>query len=103
MAGGAGDNDSAGGGSDSPGWKPGRVRGQHHDSCTEAHAHLKELLDAAERGRLATVPRAQDVAEVPAHPVDLTEHHLVLAGKRPCGVADRMTRCRNYVVMTLSR
>ncbi|MFY1632826.1 type II toxin-antitoxin system HicB family antitoxin [Solwaraspora sp. WMMB335] len=29
----------------------------HSDSYTEARAHLKDLLDAAERGRVATVRR----------------------------------------------
>jgi predicted RNase H-like HicB family nuclease len=29
----------------------------HYDSYTEARAHLKDLLDAAERGRVATVRR----------------------------------------------
>ncbi len=29
----------------------------HYDSCSEARAHLKDLLDAAERGRVATVRR----------------------------------------------
>lgn len=29
----------------------------HYDSYSEARAHLKDLLDAAERGRLATVRR----------------------------------------------
>jgi predicted RNase H-like HicB family nuclease len=30
---------------------------RHYDSYTEARAHLKDLLDAAERGRVATVRR----------------------------------------------
>lgn len=29
----------------------------HYDSYTDARAHLKDLLDAAERGRVATVRR----------------------------------------------
>jgi hypothetical protein len=29
----------------------------HYDSYTEARAHLKDLLDAAEKGRVATVRR----------------------------------------------
>src|ERR1700736_3874996 len=28
----------------------------HHDSYSDARAHLKDLLDAAERGQVATVP-----------------------------------------------
>jgi predicted RNase H-like HicB family nuclease len=33
------------------------VSATHYDSYTEARAHLKDLLDAAERGRVATVRR----------------------------------------------
>jgi predicted RNase H-like HicB family nuclease len=33
------------------------VSAVHYDSYTEARAHLKDLLDAAERGRVATVRR----------------------------------------------
>ncbi|WP_213450866.1 type II toxin-antitoxin system HicB family antitoxin [Rhizomonospora bruguierae] len=33
------------------------MSGVHFDSYTEARAHLKDLLDAAERGRVATVRR----------------------------------------------
>ena len=29
----------------------------HYDSYTDARAHLKDLLDAAERGRVATIRR----------------------------------------------
>lgn len=33
------------------------MTGVHYDSYTDARAHLKDLLDAAERGRVATVRR----------------------------------------------
>lgn len=33
------------------------MSGVHYDSYTEARAHLKDLLDAAERGRVASVRR----------------------------------------------
>jgi predicted RNase H-like HicB family nuclease len=33
------------------------MAGVHYDSYTDARAHLKDLLDAAERGRVATVRR----------------------------------------------
>jgi hypothetical protein len=33
------------------------MAGVHFDSYTDARAHLKDLLDAAERGRVATVRR----------------------------------------------
>jgi predicted RNase H-like HicB family nuclease len=36
----------------------------HYNSYTEARAHLKELLDAAERGRAATLRRESAVAAV---------------------------------------
>jgi len=36
----------------------------HYDSYTEARAHLKDLLDAAGRGRLATVRRDEATAVV---------------------------------------
>jgi len=36
----------------------------HYDSYTEARAHLKELLDAAERGQPATVRRDSSTAMV---------------------------------------
>jgi predicted RNase H-like HicB family nuclease len=36
----------------------------HYDSYTEARTHLKELLDAAERGRAATLRRETAVAAV---------------------------------------
>jgi hypothetical protein len=36
----------------------------HYDSYTEARAHLKDLLDAAEQGRVATVRRDSVMAAV---------------------------------------
>jgi predicted RNase H-like HicB family nuclease len=36
----------------------------HYESYTEARAHLKDLLDAAERGRVATVRRDSSRAAV---------------------------------------
>ena len=36
----------------------------HYDSYTDARAHLKDLLDAAERGRVATVRRESARAAV---------------------------------------
>jgi predicted RNase H-like HicB family nuclease len=36
----------------------------HYDSYTDARAHLKDLLDAAERGRVATVRRDSATAAV---------------------------------------
>ncbi|GAB2686955.1 hypothetical protein GCM10027271_57220 [Saccharopolyspora gloriosae] len=36
----------------------------HYDSYTEARTHLKDLLDAAERGRTATVRRDSSTAVV---------------------------------------
>jgi predicted RNase H-like HicB family nuclease len=36
----------------------------HYDSYTEARAHLKDLLDAAERGRVATVRRDSSTTAV---------------------------------------
>ena len=38
--------------------------GVHYDSYSEARAHLKEVLDAAESGRLVTVRREQRQAVV---------------------------------------
>ena len=40
------------------------MRGVHYDSYTEARTHLKDLLDAAERGRTATVRRESTTAAV---------------------------------------
>ena len=37
-------------------WEAG-MSAVHFDSYTEARAHLKDLLDAAEQGRVATVRR----------------------------------------------
>lgn len=42
----------------------------HIDRCTEARAHLKDLLDAAERGRVATIRRdSARTAVIPGLPV----------------------------------
>lgn len=38
--------------------------GVHYDSYTEARTHLKDLLDAAERGRTATIRRESTTAAV---------------------------------------
>jgi predicted RNase H-like HicB family nuclease len=40
------------------------VSAVHYDSYSEARAHLKDLLDAAERGRVATVRRESASAAV---------------------------------------
>jgi hypothetical protein len=49
----------------------------HFDSYTEAHAHLKALLDAAERGRVATV-RCES-ARTALVAVDRLRHYLAAA------------------------
>jgi predicted RNase H-like HicB family nuclease len=46
----------------------------HFDSYTEARAHLKALLDAAERGRVATVRR--ESATTALVDVDRLRHYL---------------------------
>ena len=46
----------------------------HYDSYSEARAHLKDLLDAAERGRLATVRR--DAATTAVVDVERLRHFL---------------------------
>ncbi|GAA3231915.1 prevent-host-death protein [Nonomuraea helvata] len=46
----------------------------HFDSYTEARAHLKALLDAAERGRVATVRR--DSARTAIVDVERLRHYL---------------------------
>jgi predicted RNase H-like HicB family nuclease len=46
----------------------------HYDSYTEARAHLKDLLDAAERGRVATVRR--DSARTAVVDVERLRHFL---------------------------
>jgi len=46
----------------------------HYDSYTEARAHLKDLLDAAERGRVATVRR--DAATTAVVDVERLRHSL---------------------------
>jgi predicted RNase H-like HicB family nuclease len=40
------------------------MSGVHYDSYTEARAHLKDLLDAAQRGRSATVRRESATAAI---------------------------------------
>jgi predicted RNase H-like HicB family nuclease len=47
----------------------------HYDSYTEARAHLKDLLDAAEKGRVATVRR--DSATTAVVDVERLRHFLV--------------------------
>jgi predicted RNase H-like HicB family nuclease len=51
----------------------------HYDSYTEARAHLKDLLDAAERGRVATVRRDASKTAV----VDVGRLRHVLASLSP--------------------
>ncbi|WP_433802549.1 prevent-host-death protein [Actinomycetospora sp. CA-084318] len=51
----------------------------HCDSYSEARAHLKDLLDAAERGRLATVRRNAATAAV----VDVERLRHFLATRGP--------------------
>lgn len=46
----------------------------HYDSYTEARAHLKDLLDAAERGRVATVRR--ESAQTAVVDVERLRHFL---------------------------
>lgn len=46
----------------------------HYDSYTEARAHLKTLLDAAERGRVATVRR--ESAKTAMVDVERLRHYL---------------------------
>ncbi|MUL43004.1 prevent-host-death protein [Streptomonospora sp. PA3] len=46
----------------------------HYDSYTDARAHLKALLDAAERGRVATVRR--DSAMTAVVDVERLRHYL---------------------------
>lgn len=53
----------------------------HYDSYTEARSHLKDLLDAADRGRVATVRRDVRVAAV----VDVERLRLLLASAHPSG------------------
>lgn len=40
------------------------MRSVHYDSYTEARTHLKDLLDAAARGRAATIRRESTTAAV---------------------------------------
>ncbi len=51
----------------------------HYDSYTDARAHLKDLLDAAERGRVATVRRDAGRTAV----VDVERLRTVLATLSP--------------------
>ncbi len=53
----------------------------HYDSYTEARAHLKDLLDAAERGRVATVRRDAGRTAV----VDVGRLRSALASLSPSG------------------
>ncbi|RSN65871.1 prevent-host-death protein [Amycolatopsis sp. WAC 04182] len=46
----------------------------HYDSYTEARAHLKDLLDAAEKGRVATVRR--DSVQAAVVDVERLRHFL---------------------------
>lgn len=46
----------------------------HYESYTEARAHLKDLLDAAERGRVATVQR--DAGRAAVVDVERLRHYL---------------------------
>jgi predicted RNase H-like HicB family nuclease len=55
------------------------VSGVHCDSYSEARAHLKDLLDAAERGRLATVRRNSSTTAV----VDVERLRHFLAALSP--------------------
>ncbi|MFF1904662.1 prevent-host-death protein [Kitasatospora sp. NPDC058218] len=48
----------------------------HFDSYTEARAHLKDLLDAAEEGRVATVRR--DTGRAAVVDVERLRHYLAL-------------------------
>ncbi|GAA3370694.1 hypothetical protein GCM10020367_18330 [Streptomyces sannanensis] len=48
----------------------------HYESYTEARAHLKDLLDAASEGRVATVRRDAECAAVVD--VERLRHHLSL-------------------------
>lgn len=50
----------------------------HYDSYTEARAHLKDLLDAAERGRVATVRR--DTVTTAVVNVERLRHFLASIG-----------------------
>jgi predicted RNase H-like HicB family nuclease len=50
------------------------VSATHYDSYTEARTHLKDLLDAAERGRVATVRR--DASRTAVVDVDRLRHFL---------------------------
>jgi predicted RNase H-like HicB family nuclease len=52
----------------------GAMAGVHYESYTDARAHLKDLLDAAERGRVATVRR--DVAITAVVDVARLRHFL---------------------------
>jgi predicted RNase H-like HicB family nuclease len=51
----------------------------HYDSYTEGRAHLKDLLDAAERGRVATVRRDAGQSAV----VDVERFRRFLASVSP--------------------
>jgi predicted RNase H-like HicB family nuclease len=53
----------------------------HYESYTEARAHFKDLLDAAEQGRVATVRRDAGQAAV----VDVERLRHFLSSVRPSG------------------
>ncbi|MGH3697614.1 MAG: prevent-host-death protein [Pseudonocardiaceae bacterium] len=55
------------------------MRGVHYDSYAEARTHLKDLLDAAERGRAATIRRESTMAAV----VDADRFRHFLAALSP--------------------
>lgn len=57
------------------------MRAVHYDSYTEARTHLKDLLDAAQRGRVATVQRDAEKAAV----VDVARLRHFLASVMPSG------------------
>lgn len=52
----------------------------HYDSYTDARTHLKDLLDAAEKGRVATVRRDSATTAV----VDVERLRHFLASLTPC-------------------
>ncbi len=54
----------------------------HYDSYTDARAHLKDLLDAAERGRVATVRR--DAGQAAVVDVERLRHFLASVAAARC-------------------
>jgi hypothetical protein len=57
------------------------MSGVHFDSYTDARSHFKDLLDAAERGRVATVRRDNQTTAF----VDRERLRYFLASVRPSG------------------